>query len=69
MRELLLTYGVRPLILKDNPSDSFPERSTALTDQLEEMDLVDKGDIVVMTGGEPDWGIAGTNQLRVRIIQ
>ena len=36
MRELLLSYGVRPVMLQGNPSDSFPERSTALVDQLGE---------------------------------
>ena len=69
MRELLLSYGVRPVMLKGNPSDSFPERSTALVDQLGEEGVLHKGDMVIVTGGEPEWGIAGTNQLRVRIIQ
>ena len=69
MRELLLSYGVRPILLEGNPSDSFPERSSALTNQLERINVAMPGDIVVMTGGEAEWGIAGTNQLRVRIIQ
>lgn len=69
MKELLLSYGIRPIVLEGNPNDSFPERSTALTEQLERLGVVHKNDVVVMTGGEPEWGIAGTNQLRVRIIQ
>ena len=69
MRELLLSYGVRPVMLRGNPNDSFPERSTALVDQLGEDGVLRKGDRVILTGGEPEWGIAGTNQLRVRIIQ
>ncbi len=69
MRELLLSYGIRPLILEGNPTDSFPERSSILTEQLARLGLVEKGDMILMTGGEPEWGIAGTNQLRVRVVQ
>lgn len=66
-RQLNLSWGVTPIMTKEKKtSDELFEH--AVSRALEETDIINKGDVVVLTGGAP-LGVSGTtNVLKVQLV-
>jgi len=68
MQELLLSYGIHPLLLSTQNDDPFRDRMEEFTARLKEREWVRTGDILILTGGAKPWPTGGTNSLKVHIV-
>lgn len=66
-RQLNLSWGVTPIMTKEKKtSDELFEHAVSCA--LEDTDIINKGDVVVLTGGAP-LGVSGTtNVLKVQLV-
>lgn len=69
MRELLLSYGTYPIVLDESDNMDFDNRVALFEKRLRTLNIVKKGDLLVLCGGQPPWPRGGTNMLKVHIVQ
>jgi pyruvate kinase len=67
LRELLLSYGTYPLMLRERPQ-SFDDWTRMLTSRLKELGAVRTGDVIVIAGGKPPFPPGGTNLVEVHTV-